>query len=175
MNLKRILIKFLPYYQETLVSSENAESLWQRLQSKTQAPTHEREVLMSAEMVYLRRKPINSFIFRGVFKNNSFFLQRQTNYPEHFNPLLTGKIEATSKGVILFVKYQLPGGVLFIFLLSTLIFMLVLGVFVFFQQNIVHSILALLFYLGSYTVMMLNFQQKLKISRSALEKIVFNS
>ena len=174
MNLKRILIGLLPYYQETLVSSEHAESLWQRLQNHTQAPTQEREVLMSAEMVYLRRKTLNSFIFRGIFKNQSFFIQRQTNYPEHFNPLLVGQIETTSKGSILFVKYQLPGGVLFIFLLSTLIFMLVMVVFVFFQQNVVHSILALLFYLGSYVVMMLNFQQKLKISRNALEKIVFN-
>lgn len=165
----------LPYFQETLVCSEGAESIWQRIQSHTQAPDQIQDTLVTAEMVYLRRKLANQLIFRGILKKSAFYLQRNTPYPEHFNPLLIGRIEATSKGSILFVKYQLPGGVLFIFVLSTLIFLLVLMVFVFFQQNLVHSILALLFYVGSYTVMMLNFRQKLNISRKALEKVIFNT
>lgn len=163
----------LPYFQETLICPEDAKHLRQKLQDETQIALQSDSALMASEQMYLDKKGVREFAFRGTFKGSSFYLQRFTYYPENFNPLLIGRIESSSKGTIVFVRYQLLGGILFILGLGTFVFLCSLIVFVFFQKNLTHSVLAVLFYAGSYTAMMLNFSQKLSISRRTLERVLF--
>lgn len=163
---------FFPYLNTTIVSSYSPSEIKQKLERHIRPRTSPLPYTMRSEITYLGQRLNNPYNLEGWVKEERFRVYKSSPYPEHFSPLAIGKMEKTSMGSIIFIHYRLLSGTLFFFVLATLIFSLVALVFLFLQKNWMSFSLTLVFYLGSYLVMQLNFQQKLKITRNLLEKIL---
>lgn len=161
---------FLPYRNVTIVSSLSPEEISHKLESCIRPREEALPYTMRSEVTFLGRRRHNPYDFEGWVKKQRFYIYKTSDYPEHFTPLVIGKIEETSLGSIIFIHYRLMSGTLFFTILASVIFLIVGIVFLFLQKNILSFGLTLLFFLGSYLVMLLNFQQKLKITQNLLEK-----
>ena len=91
---------------------------------------------------------------------------------EHFSPLIIGKIEKTAQGSILFIRYQMFKGTLWILLTGLSILLLLAFLFLFVQHNWLHSLFFLVLSLGVYIIILLNFKQKVKICVDLLENVL---
>lgn len=163
----------LPFQQETLICPFSADEIQQQLQKHTEEHTNSTSPI-EAEFSFLRTPSRTRLSFRGRVKDGIFFLQRNTPYPEHFNPIIRGKIEHTERGCLIFVRYHLPRGSGFILYLASFIGIIIGLVFLFLQKSIPNFLLALAFFLGCYSVFYLNFFQKTRISKHLLEKIIYS-
>lgn len=163
---------FIPYQSNTLVSPCTGAEIQARLEHVTQPLQDPRSYSMTAELTYLKKRPENHRLFRGWIKNNRFCLIQNVHHPEHFLPLILGRIETTSQGCILFIRYQIPRGTLFIAILATVLLFSTACVFLFLQKNVGSFLLTVFFWGFSYGVMLLNFRQKVKIGQQIFESVL---
>jgi len=164
--------QILPFQQITLVSSLSREELEQRLLKQTRSNQEIAKLEQSGKIGYLARRSSQDFEFRGIVRDSCFYLIPYRPYPEHFQPRLVGHIEETSLGSIIFVRFKLLAGTVFFAALSALIFLFVAAVFLFLQQNIWSTLLTLALFVGSYGIMLLNFQQKARIARQLFSQAI---
>jgi len=157
------VITFVPYRQETIVSSHHAEDLARRLGSVTRAKRTEDWMPAAAE---------DAMLFNGQVKNRRFTISRKVRRANNFLPLMRGRIEPTSIGSIVFVRYQL-----FLWTLSFLIFWLVvtclMAVYFFFYEKIYsYAAISLLLGLTNYAIALLNFNKQVRISSQSLRDVL---
>ncbi len=92
------MIRFLPVHRETIVlpftSREVSETLWKA----TKPLKNEHFYPYEAD---------NDFFFNGHVKENTFRVSLMIRRPENFLPVISGRIEKTSVGSIIFVKYKM--------------------------------------------------------------------
>jgi hypothetical protein len=87
-------MNWLPFGRETLVSALSKEELLERLATVTRGTRAE-------GLPELRP------LFYGQVGEHGFRISRVIDKGDNFLPLLLGKVEATPRGSILFVRYQL--------------------------------------------------------------------
>ena len=87
-------MNFLPFGRETLVSALSKEELLDRLAAVTRGTRRE-------------GLPEIRPLFNGLVGEEGFRLSRVIEKGDNFLPLLLGKVEATPRGSILYVRYQL--------------------------------------------------------------------
>ena len=87
-------MNFLPFGRETLVSALSKEELLDRLAAVTRGARRE-------------GLPEIRPLFNGSVGEDGFRLSRVIEKGDNFLPLLIGKVEATPRGSILYVHYQL--------------------------------------------------------------------
>lgn len=162
----------IPYQKSTWVSHYSPEELHQKVKPLVRPADEKPSYGMAAEYSLLGRKLDEKYCFEGIAKPHRLYLRRISLYPEHFMPIVRAEIEATSRGSIVSLLYSLPKGTLFIAALGTFVFWCVIAVFLLVEKNQLHAGLVFLFWLLGYIVMILNFQQKLKITQKLLEKIL---
>ncbi len=165
-------MRMIPYDQATLVSPLSAHEVRQRLEKMVRPPESDGRQAILAEFTYLGRNDQTEYPFRGWVKEEQFLLFKNSPFPEHFAPLIKGRIEATSMGSIIFIRYQLLGGTLFFSVLGGLVLGCIATVFLLFQQNLWIFLLVLALMIGAYIVLLLNFREKLKNSKQALHKVL---
>ncbi|MCU0445749.1 MAG: hypothetical protein MUE85_12620 [Microscillaceae bacterium] len=164
----------LPWHNITLVSSFSAIEIHTRLQAATRPPHIPRTYTLSTELTVLRRRSNEPYLFEGKLTAHHFKIFLHSNYPEHFTPIISGKIETSSRGSIVFLHYGLMNGTWFIWGLGMLVFLCVALFLVWIKQDWLTLGLAGLFFGAAYTVFLFNFRQKVKIAHHILLKTLFD-
>lgn len=154
-------MNLLPYQHSILVLPFTAEELLLRLR-QTVKPI--------LEDAYLSTKPEGIFAFNGWVKENRFRISRRITHAENFLPLITGKIEPTSKGSIVFITYRIYPSVLFYMAFFCLTMLCAALFYMLTEKDWLTSGFLLLITLGIYVISILDFNQKVKLSKSLLEK-----
>lgn len=151
-----------PGAQETLVSSLTAAEVTRRLRAAT-LPSDQRTVVPSAA-------PLATF--NGQVTKESFRLSQKVTRPNNFLPFVTGVIEPTSQGCLLFVRYRLftmTAAFLVFWWIVTLSF----GFYLAHYEQLYHYA-ALSVGVGAvnYVVALLNFNKQVVISRRLLREVI---
>ncbi|QHT67073.1 hypothetical protein GXP67_10650 [Rhodocytophaga rosea] len=154
-------MNLLPYQQSILVLPFSAQEIILKL-SQTVKPFSGDE--------YLSRKPIDTFVFNGWVRENKFRISRRITHAENFLPLILGKIETTSKGSIVFVTYRIFPTVLFFMGFFCLILLGAASFYAITQKDFLTAGFMVLITLGIYAISILDFNQKVKLSKNLLEK-----
>lgn len=155
-------MNFLPYQHSILILPFTAEQLVVKLRQK---------VKTFSEDEFLSPKPDNIFIFNGWVKEDKFRISRRITHAENFLPLIAGKIESTSKGSIVFITYRLFPSTLFFMGFFCLGIIIAALLFIWTEDWLTSGFLFFIA-IGIYCISILDFNQKVKISRNLLEKIL---
>lgn len=110
--------------------------------------------------------------FNGWVKNDRFKISQKVKRPDNYIPLVTGKIESTSKGSILFLKYRLIYSTrMFLIFWSVLLILLTLFFGIQYKAYL-YSTIALSLGIVNYLIVYFNFKKKVKISHELLLKVL---
>ena len=148
----------IPHKNETLVLPINALQVISRLSRLTQPAN------LSASGTG------HKILFNGYVGSSSFKVSRKVNYPQNYMPIIQGKIEASSRGCIVFLKYNLFFSSLMFFSFWT-IMSFIIGIFLIVYSK-AYLYAAVSFTAGglNYLITVLNFNKQVKLSREALDK-----
>lgn len=117
-------------------------------------------------------KKEGEYFFNGWVRNGSFRISKVIKIPQNFLPLISGRIEATSLGCILFLHYRLFNSTILFLSLWIGICLFVAIVFGFVLDKVAYSIIALLFAILNYFVAVKNFSLQLKRSKQDFDKLL---
>jgi hypothetical protein len=157
------VLALLPLSRETIVSSYDAKKLSQRLWKATNPIKGE---------TWMPDVREDELLFNGWVKSGRFRLSRKVNRANNFLPVINGRIESSSMGSIVFVRYSL-----FIWTLSFLIFWSVLTslfalYFFVYEKIYINAIFSLLLGVANYVIAVLNFHKQVRISSQTLHKVL---
>lgn len=158
-------MQFWPTERETIVSSLSAQEVAKRLQSVTQ-PSPRSESLFTPYQ--------SGYTFNGTVGVDSFRLSRKITRPNNFLPFVSGTIEATSQGCLLFVRYRLFAATI-IFLIFWSVVTVGFAWYLTTYERLYHyALLSLAVGMANYAVAVLNFKKQLGISRRLLRQVIFD-
>ncbi|MGK7391527.1 MAG: hypothetical protein ACNS60_14325 [Candidatus Cyclobacteriaceae bacterium M2_1C_046] len=110
--------------------------------------------------------------FNGWIKPTTFKIIQKVRRPDNYIPLIIGKIEPTSKGCILFIKYRLLYSTR-MFLVFWSILLILLSLFFGLEHKVyLYASLALGIGILNYLIVYFNFKKKVKISHELLLKVL---
>ena len=159
-------MEYLPFRSETLVLPYDASELQARL-TKVIRPVRNKYQQKTGEDV-----DSSDHLFNGVFENDEFTISRIIKQPENFLPLITGKIEATSVGCILFLKYRMFFSTnLFLGFWSVVTFLMTL-LFVIGYNNYLYATVCFGFGVVNYSIAVANFNIQVRQSKKLLNKVL---
>jgi len=151
-----------PNHSEVLVSALSKKEVEQRLE----------KVTLDVNFLDYEQRLQKGFQFNGKVEKESFRLSLAINKPDSFLPLILGKIEATPKGCILFLRYRLfPSSTFFLGFWTVV----TLGLAAFFglvSQNPVYAGISLLAAIGNYYFAWSYFKRKIKISQEIFHEML---
>ncbi|MBL6449698.1 hypothetical protein JMN32_25535 [Fulvivirga sp. 29W222] len=148
----------IPHKNETLVAPITALQALSRLSLVTQP----------AGLSQSHKSP--DILFVGHIGKSSFRISRKVNYPQNYLPIIKGKIEGSSRGCIIFIKYRLFFSSILFFTFWTGMTMLIGLFFIFFPKEYGYAIIAFSSGVANYVVTLLNFNKQVKLSRAALDE-----
>jgi hypothetical protein len=154
-------MNLLPYQNSILVLPFTAQEIVYKLRPKVKPFSSEE---------YLYRKPVDTFAFNGWIRDNKFRISRRITHAENFLPLILGRIESTSKGSILFITYRIFPTTLFFMGFFCLVMLAVASFYALTEKDWLTAGFMLLVTLGIYSISILDFNQKVKVSKILLEK-----
>ncbi|WP_143962915.1 hypothetical protein [Litoribacter populi] len=151
----------MPVHTEILVSSLSRTEVVKRLD------------LMTREVNYLDYEEYShKQKFNGRVKPDSFHLSLKMDRADTFLPLITGKIESTNQGSILFISYTLFPGAIF-FLYFWLAIAMIMGMyFTFLEDNLLFGTVSLLIGLANMAFAWHHFNRKVKTSQQIFHKML---
>ncbi|MEK6476106.1 hypothetical protein WJR50_01185 [Catalinimonas sp. 4WD22] len=157
------MLALLPLSRETIVSSYDARQLSKRLWNVTK-PSHREEWMPDVHE--------DKLLFNGWVKKENFKLSRKVSRANNFLPLISGRIESSSIGSIVLIRYRL-----FMWTLSFLIFWSVLtGLFALYffiyERIYINAIFSLLLGVANYVIAVLNFHKQVKLSSRILHEVL---
>jgi hypothetical protein len=150
-------MNLLPYKNSILILPHKADEIAYKLRRRIKPLTDHSSVS-------------NHFLFNGWIRNYKFRISKRIQYADNFLPLIIGKIEATSKGSILFITYRMFPSTLFYLGFLSLMLLLACLFFLLAEKNWLTAGSLFLLLLGIYIISVLDFQQKVRISSRLLEK-----
>jgi hypothetical protein len=149
-------MKIIPRQTETVISPLQPSEINRRLDGLTASPS-----LRS-------NRTEEDKLFQGRVHNRSFVLSRKISHPNNFIPLVNGRIESTSKGSIIFIKYSLfKSSLLFLSFAIGIAFIIGL-LFILLDLPELYSITAFALGLANYLVTLLNFNRQVRMTHEAL-------
>ncbi len=114
----------------------------------------------------------DNHLFNGwIGKDFQFKISRRTRHPEHYLPLISGSIEPTSVGSIVFVKYSLFYSTALLFWIWMSLTLTGSLVFSFGFQEYLYGGVCALSGLLYYILLMVNFGMQVKKDRETLNKL----
>jgi hypothetical protein len=153
----------LPEFSEILVSQLDSRQILERISSVT---------AQEDNVEYAVPQSDSSFLFNGKVKTDSFYISEKVSKADSFLPLITGKIEPTPKGAILFLDYRFFPSTLFFLGFWSVITALLTVFFLLVQQNWVYALVS--FSLGAlnYFFAKNHFRRKVKRSQYILHQML---
>lgn len=112
------------------------------------------------------------FVLNGWVKRRKFKISRRLKSPENFLPLITGSIEETSRGSLLFVHYSLFFSSVFFLFFWSAVTLFLSFFFFYFYGILLYAIISLLLGIVNYAVAVANFSIQVKKSKILLMKIL---
>jgi hypothetical protein len=157
---------FFLYFRETLILPHDVKDVKTRLIRHVKTVAEFRRPYSSSLMA------VDVHKFNGFFKKNEFRIYKAIKAPQNFMPLVIGKIEPTSQGCIVFLRYKLflMTRVFLVFWISICLFFAFL--FLFYYNH--PSLSALSFILGllNYVIAVAGFRMHLKKTKEELHEIL---
>jgi hypothetical protein len=154
-------MNLLPYNNSILILPFRADEVEYKLRQRIQPVTNDFSTTTSTQ---------SNFLFNGWIGDYKFRISKRISHADNFLPLIVGKIEATSKGSILFITYRMFPSTLFYMSFFCLLLLLASLFFVLVEKNLITAACLFLFLVGIYFISVLDFNQKVGISRRLLEK-----
>ncbi|MBV6639914.1 MAG: hypothetical protein KI791_04325 [Cyclobacteriaceae bacterium] len=157
-------MKFKPFEEETIVSARSQEEIVAQLSRFTH--------LVTDANVPARH------IFNGNIEKDTFRISLKVNFPQNALPLAIGKIEPTSKGSIVFLKYQLfPATKVMLGVVGGIMATICISFFLIYLENhepkyiraIIITLATGAFY---YMTLIVNFFKRKNQTKSTLERIL---
>jgi hypothetical protein len=157
---------FLLYFRETLILPYAADQIKKKLVQQIRSVQNIRRPYSTSLMA------VDVHKFNGFFKKNEFRIFRALQAPQNFIPLVVGKIEPTSKGCIVFLKYKLflSTRLFLVFWVSVCFFFTFF--FLFYYQNTLLAIISLILGLLNYVIAVAGFRMHLKKTREELHEVL---
>ena len=155
-------MNLLPYHSEILVSALSKKEVLGHL------------VRVTREVNFLDSGiPRDTRIkFNGMIGQEGFRISKVIQKGETFLPLITGEVESTPRGAIIFIRYRLFPAVLF-FLIFWSIILLAFTVLYFFVLNkIEYGTICLVLALVNYCLGLFFFHRQVKISRAIFHGLI---
>jgi len=155
-------VYIFPAHSETIVFAINRKELVKRLDQVTQ----------NVNFLDFDNTKKKSYLFNGVVQEDSFRISLVIDKADSFLPLITGKIDSTAVGCILFMKYSLfPGASFFLGFWSVII--LAMSLFFFWgKSDPAYGFLCLAIGLGNYLFAWMHFKRKIKKSQILFYQLV---
>ncbi len=118
------------------------------------------------------KKGETRYLFNGSVERGRFIISRKVDYPNNYIPLITGWVEDSTRGCILFLKYRLFFSSL-IFLIFWSVVCILLSLFLFFMAGeTTYALIALAAGATNYVVTLMNFHKQYSLSRKLLLKAI---
>ena len=151
-------MEFLPFRSETIVLPYDAKEVRNRLIKVIKPVKSENQS--------------SYYLFNGIFENDQFRISKIIRQPENFLPLISGKIEATSVGCIIFLKYRMFFSTnMFLGFWSVLTFLMTL-LFIIGYSNYLYATVCLGFGVANYSIAIANFNIQIRQSKKLLNKVL---
>ena len=161
-------MQLFPYRQETLVSPLSQQALLSRLAQVTRVQTTSSQVKGEA----LPQREGQQVLFNGAIGAADFRLSQVLRKGDTFLPLLLGRVEATPRGSLLFIRYRLFSSAVFFLVFWTAV-LLSFSVFYFFvEQQYLYGGLCLALALGNYAAAVFFFHRQLRRSRQLFQEVI---
>ncbi len=157
-------MKFKPFEEETIVSALTREEIINQISRVTHVPS-------------INKTP-KKYVFNGNVEESTFRISLKVNYPQNALPLAIGTIEPTSKGSIVFLKYQLfPATKVMLAVISGIIVSICITfVLIYLEKAEVKYLRAIAITVATgifyYMTLILNFFKRKNQTRSTLEHIL---
>lgn len=155
-------MNLLPYHSETLVSALSKEEILGHLIRVT------REV----NFLDVRSQLHGKIKFNGMIGQEGFRISKAIDRGDTFLPLMTGEVEPTGRGSIIFLRYRLfPGAVFFLAFWSLIL--LAFTVFCFtVVGNFTYGILSLVLAFVNYSIGIFFFHRQVKASGGVFRALI---
>lgn len=161
-------MQLFPYRQETLVSPLSREALLSRLAEVTRVSSTPRQAKTDELPLLASKQPL----FNGAIGTADFRLSQVLRKGDTFLPLLLGKVEATPRGCLLFIRYRLFPSALFFLMFWTTV-LLSFSVFYFFvTRHYSYGALCLALAVGNYASAVFFFHRQLGRSRQLFQDVI---
>ncbi|MEH0156318.1 hypothetical protein V6R21_19360 [Limibacter armeniacum] len=157
-------MNFLPKDDITLVLPFSAAEAKSRLEEATLPPGYKPEHGFE-----------NFFQFNGIIKKDTFTFSRRIRTAQNFLPVVTGEIECSNPGSLVFVHFRMFESTKLYLYLGTLICLTLLVLFVFVKPNIVYASICLMMLVLNYLTTLLSFHRQVKITQQVIEEILFST
>ena len=154
-------MQLFPYHQETLVSPLSQEELLSRLAEVTRVQTASRQT-----------KAGEPPLFNGMIGAADFRLSQVLRKGDTFLPLLLGKVEATPRGCLLFIRYRLFPSALFFLVFWTAVLLSFSMFYFFVASHYSYGALCLALGLGNYASAVFFFHRQLGRSRQLFQDVI---
>lgn len=157
-------MKFKPFEEEIIVSVRSQTEIIKQLLKYT-------NVVSGAE------KPVQ-YVFNGNIEKDTFRISLKVNFPQNALPLAIGKIEPTSKGSIVFLRYELfPATKVMLGVVGSILATICMSfLLIYLENNEPKFIRAIFITLATgafyYMTLILNFFKKKNQTRSTIERIL---
>lgn len=148
-------MNIFPHHSEILVSSFSCDEVVKKIAAVTK------------RMDYLdyREYSVKRYQFNGKIDESRFRLSLVIRRADSFLPLISGKIEPTKTGCILFLKYTLFPSSIFLLAFWSVITMLMAVFFFFYEKQWIYAVACLVAGVGNFAFSWFYFKSKLKQSQ----------
>ena len=154
------LMLWLPIQQETLVLPYTQREVVRKLYQVTYPTRSEDPVPVVDE----------DFLFNGWVRPAAFRLSQKIKRPNNFLPTITGSIEATRQGCIIFLRYRLFSATIMLLSFWLLVTFSLAAYFLFYEKIYSYALVTFLVGIMNYWVTVANFNKQVKISSQMLKQ-----
>jgi len=154
-----------PYYRETFVLAHSAMEARRLLSANVRGGFR----------ILNRETAVNDAPFKGYIGEHEFAITPAVRTAPAFTPYIYGRIEATSKGCIIWVEYRLLVETRMFLFLWVVICAGLVFFFLFAYKARLQAVTAAVFGLANYLIALVAFRLNLKRSRRELNRIFNNA
>ena len=151
-------MNLLPYFRETLILAGDCAETFECIQNNTRFKGDGLEE--------------GSRLFRGIMDDTGFRISLDIREHVNFIPLISGRLENTSSGCLLFLNYQMLWGSLVMVGFWSIMAILFTLFFLFVHNEPLYGWIALILGLGNYILTLLSFNRMVKRSRAHFLEIL---
>lgn len=155
-------MNLLPYHTETLVSALSQKEVLGHLMRVT------REV----NFLDSRTQNLPGIKFNGMIGQEGFRISKVVRRGETFLPLISGKVESTARGSIIFLKFQLFPATVFFLVFWSIVLLGFAGFYFFALKNINYGSLCISLFAVNYLLGIFFFRRQVRLSREIFHELI---
>lgn len=154
----------LPIERETWVLPYSQDEVFRKLWKVTKPVLPETQI---------PDVPEHTFLFNGWVKQGRFKLSKKILRADNFLPIIYGEVENTSKGSIVFVRYQLFFATIVFLAFWSVVTVLFAVYFYIYEKLYLYSGISMAVGMANYLIAVLNFKKQVELSSKLLREAVY--